>query len=182
MAEATTIARPYAKAAFAHASETNSLARWSAGLAAAAAVVADPRVAPLLGSPHVTTAQLADFILSILDEIGDSKPDDASRNFLRTLAENRRLGVLPEVAGLFNAMKDAAERTIDVELTSATALDERQNARIAASLEQRLGRRVRLLCTVNPALLGGAIVQAGDLVIDGSLRSQVDRLRYELTA
>jgi len=182
MADRTTIARPYAKAAFAHASAAAALTEWSDTLTAAASVVGDPAVARLLTSPHVAPGKLADLVLAVLGDIPGKVPDDARRNFIHTLAEARRLGVLPEISRLFIAMKDDAERLIDVQVTSAIALDEQQKARLAASLEKRLHRRVRLQCAVDPALIGGAVLRAGDLVIDGSLRSQVDRMKYELTA
>jgi F-type H+-transporting ATPase subunit delta len=178
MADKTTIARPYAKAAFAHARAANALGAWSAALTNAAAVVADPRVRPLLTSPHVTSAQLAELV----NGIATRDLDDAGRNFIGALADNHRLGVLTEVAALFNSMKDEAERTIDVEVTSAATLNDAQRAELASSLEKRLKRSVRLNCAVDPALLGGAVLRAGDLVIDGSVRARLERLAHELTA
>ncbi|MGB8327352.1 MAG: F0F1 ATP synthase subunit delta [Steroidobacteraceae bacterium] len=182
MADKTTLARPYAKAAFAHANAAKLLGPWSAALAIAAQVVGDARVARLLTSPHVTAAQLADLVLSFMDAAAARGFDEAGHNFLGLLAENRRLGVLPEIAGLFNAMKDEAERSVDVEVTTAVPLDEKRKAALSASMEKRLQRRVRLHCTVDATLLGGAVLRAGDLVIDGSLRSQVDRMAHELMA
>lgn len=178
MADKTTIARPYAKAAFAHARATQALPAWATALANAAAVVADPRVRPLLTSPHVSAAQLA----ALLIDIAAGALDDAGRNFIRALAENRRLALLPEVSALFNHMKDDVERAIDVEVTSAAALNEAQRAELASSLEKRLARSVRLHCAVDPELLGGAVLRAGDLVIDGSVQAQLERLAHALTA
>ena len=177
MADKTTIARPYAKAAFAHARAAKALDAWSAALANAAAVVADPRVRPLLTSPHLTAAQLAELV----NTIATRDLDDAGKNFIRALADNHRLGVLTEVAALFNSMKDEAERSVDVDVTSAAPLNAAQRAELASSLEKRLKRSVRLNCAVDPALLGGAVLRAGDLVIDGSVRARLERLSHELT-
>lgn len=176
MPDKSTIARPYAKAAFAAAD--GRLGEWSEGLRRAAAAVCDPRVAALLNNPHVTAAQLTELIASItephLDEIG--------RNFIGVLADNHRLECLPEVAARFDELKAEAQGTIEVEVTSATALSEPQQRSLAGALERRLRRRVQLRCKLDPALIGGATVRAGDLVIDGSVRSKLERIAHQLTA
>jgi F-type H+-transporting ATPase subunit delta len=178
MAERTTTARPYAKAIFALARKGNTLAATSASLIRAAAVVADPRVRALLGSPHVTAPQLAEFVAGVtgpgLDEYG--------RNFISLLAQNRRLGFLPEIAALFEQMKADVENAVDVEVVSATALNSDQESRYAAALQKKLGRSVRLHTRVDGSLLGGAVLKAGDLVIDGSIKGRLERLATELTA
>jgi len=178
MAERTTTARPYAKAIFALSRKGNTLAATSASLIRAAEVVADPRVHALLGSPHVTAAQLAEFVTGVtgagLDEYG--------RNFIALLAQNRRLGFLPEIAALFEQMKADVENAVDVEVIAATALSPEQESRYAAALQKKLGRSVRLHTKVDGSLLGGAVLKAGDLVIDGSIKGRLDRLAVELTA
>ncbi len=181
MADRITIARPYAKAAFAHASAAKLLGPWSSALGVAATVVSDPGVLPLLTNPNVTRAELAELVISIVGEVEGAGLDDSLRNFIRDLASNQRLGLLPEVTALFNAMKDEAERTLDVEVSSAAPLEDGQRSELTASLEKRLARSIRLHCTVDPSLIGGAIIRAGDLVIDGSLRSRLDRFQYELS-
>ena len=169
MADRLTIARPYARAAFEEARKNGGLAPWSEALQAAAIVVKDPRVTPQ------ELAQLVDGIAAPqLGELG--------ANFVRTLADNHRLGYLPEIAELFDTLKDDAEGVADVTLTSATPLDETQRAKISAALERRLKRKIRLHCATDPALIGGAVLRAGDLVIDGSLRTRLERIAYELTA
>ena len=178
MADRRTIARPYARAAFEEARKNGGLAPWSEALQAAAIVVKDPRVASLLDNPRVTPEQLA----GLVDGIAAAPLGEHGANFVRTLADNRRLGYLPEIAELFDTLKDDAEGVADVTVTSAATLDEAQRARIAASLEQRLKRKVRLHCAVDPQLIGGAVLRSGDLVIDGSLRTRLDRIAYELTA
>src|SRR6516165_4531421 len=166
MADRLTIALPYARAAFEEARKDAGLAPWSEALQAAAIVVQDPRVASLLGNPRVTPEQLA----GLVDGIAAAPLGEHGANFVRTLADNRRLGYLPEIAELFDTLKDAAEGVEDVTVTSAAPLDEAQR------------RKVRLHCEIDPALIGGALLRAGDLVIDGSLRTRLERIAYELTA
>jgi len=178
MADKTTIARPYAKAAFEEARRQNRLGPWSEAVRAAAAVVKDPRVGSLLGNPRVTSSELAQLVIDIT---GPQLGDDG-RNFVRTLAENRRLACLPEISALFDALKDEAERVIDVSVTSAAPLDESQRKTLTTALERKLKRAIRMQCHTDPSLIGGAVLRAGDLVIDGSLRTQLDRITYELTA
>jgi F-type H+-transporting ATPase subunit delta len=178
MAERITTARPYAKAIFALARQNNSLAAAADGLALGAQVVADPRVHALLGSPHVTAPQLAELVNGIVGP----KLDEHGRNFISLLAANRRLGFLPEIAALYEQMKAEVENAVDVEVTSATALSPDQESRYAAALQKKLGRSVRLRTKVDQGLLGGAVLRAGDLVIDGSIKGRLERLATELTA
>ncbi|MBS0365870.1 MAG: F0F1 ATP synthase subunit delta [Proteobacteria bacterium] len=178
MADKLTIARPYARAAFEEAREQGKLDAWSGALHNAAAVVEDARVRALLGNPHVTPPQLAQFIGGIAgDGLGE-----AGGNFMRTLADNRRLPFLPEIAEQFDTLKDADQGVADVTVTSAVPLDAAQQDKLAAALQQRLKRKVRLHCTVDAELIGGAVLRSGDLVIDGSLRTRLARIAYELTA
>ena len=178
MADRLTIARPYARAAFEEARAHGRLAPWSEALQAAALVVRDPRVASLLDDPRVTPQQLA----QLVDDIAAAPLGEHGANFVRTLAANHRLGYLPEIAELFDTLKDDAEGVADVTVTSAGALDPAQRERITAALARRLKRKVRLHCETDPALIGGAILRSGDLVIDGSLRTRLNRIAYELTA
>jgi len=178
MADRLTIARPYARAAFEEARKNGGLAPWSDALQAAALVVQDPRVASLLDNPRVTPEELA----QLVDGIAAPKLGEQGANFVRTLADNHRLGYLPEIAEIFATLKDDVEGVADVTLTSASALDEAQRDKLQAALERRLKRKVRLHCQTDPALIGGAVLQAGDLVIDGSLRTRLERIAYELTA
>jgi F-type H+-transporting ATPase subunit delta len=178
MAEKTTIARPYARAAFEEAAGEAKLAPWSESLRAAATVVQDPRVQELLANPRVSAEALAQLLI----DAGGPGLDEHGRNFMRTLADNRRLSYLPEISALFDQLKDGAEGVVDVTVTTAVALESAQRAPLAAALERRLGRQVRLHCETDRALIGGAVVRAGDLVIDGSVRTRLDRIAYELTA
>ena len=180
MADRNTIARPYAKAAFRHARAASQLARWSDALQRGALTVTDARVAPLLGSPKTTPEQLAQLVSGIAAD-GSSAADTDIGSFVNTLAGNRRLGFLPEIAALFDALKDEAEGTVDVTVTSAAPLPVEQAGELTRALEARFGRKVRVELQVDPKLVGGAVLRAGDLVIDGSLKSRLERLAYELT-
>jgi F-type H+-transporting ATPase subunit delta len=172
MAERITIARPYAKAVFALASSQKRLPQWSEALQLAASVVADERVAALIHSPKVTPAQLAEFIAGI----GGKQFDEQAHNLLVTLADYRRLGFLPEIAAHYEQLRADAERTIDVTVTSAVELSTAQRDGFAAAMRKRLNREVRLHCEIDPTLLGGAVVRADDLVIDGSVRGSLTQL------
>ena len=178
MADKSTIARPYARAAFEEARGYKRLAAWSQALRNGAAVARDARVQNLLGNPHVPPAQLAQLVI----DIAGADLDQGGRNFVQTLAENHRLAYLPEISQIFDGLKDAEEGVIDVNVSSAASLDEKQKLTLAEALSRRLKRQVRLHCTVDATLLGGAVLQAGDLVIDGSLRARLHRIAYELTA
>jgi len=177
MAEKATIARPYAKAAFASARQHGTFDRWSSLLATASSVVQDERVAGLLSNPKVTPEQLS----GLIGDIGGQSLDEQTRNFLATLAANRRLALLPEIAVMFEALRAEAENTAEVHVTSAVQLDDAQQQRLAAALKKRLKRDVRLHVQVDESLIGGAIVRAGDFVIDGSLKARLDRMAVEMT-
>lgn len=172
MAEKATIARPYARAAFAYARKANALAAWGDALNTAGAVVADVQVKKLIGNPKVSSEQLLGFLADVLG----SKLDANVRNFFEELLRNRRLALLPEVAAMFEAMRNEVENVADVQVTSAVALNDAQRARLTDALKKRLKKDVRLHCDVNAELLGGAVIRSGDLVIDGSLRARLAAL------
>ena len=139
MAESATVARPYARAAFEFAQGAKALARWGDLLETAAMVVRDARVTALLGNPKVTTLALADFVLDIAGE----KADEHGRNFVRLLAQNQRLALLPEIAAQYALLRAAAENTVDVEVVSAIALSEAETEKFARALTRRLNRSAR---------------------------------------
>jgi len=178
VAERATIARPYAKAAFQYAREAKAFAAWSAGLGLAAAIVADERVAALASSPRWTAAELAGFVAGIAGDALDEK----MRNFLGVIAENHRLLLLPQIALQYEALRAAVENTLDVDVISAVTLNEAQSAKLGEALARRFRRQVRMHNSVDAALLGGVVVRAGDLVIDGSLKSRLENLATELTS
>ena len=176
MAERATVARPYAKAAFKYARDTNAVAGWSLGLKVAAEVVADPRVAALTKDPQWP----ADKLVGRISNLAGSDLDSSMENFLRVLAENRRLLLLPEISKHYEEMRAAVENTVDVEVVSAIPLNAAQEEKLSQALSTRLKRQVHMHNSVDAALLGGAVIRAGDLVIDGSLKGRLQRLATEL--
>ena len=178
MAERATIARPYAKAAFETALPARAFAQWSAGLHVAAEIVVDPRVTELVKNPELPTSDLAEFIIGV----AGGKLDAHMQNFVRVLAENHRLLLLPEILAHYEVLRAEVENTVDVEVISAVKLDAAQAEKLAAALNTRLKRKVNMRNSVDASLLGGAVIHAGDLVIDGSLKGRLQRLRTELTS
>jgi F-type H+-transporting ATPase subunit delta len=178
VAERATIARPYAKAAFEYARDGGAFAAWSQGLKTATEIVADPRVAALTKSPASTSEELA----ALITEVAGAKLNAGMQNFVRVLSENHRLLLLPEISTHYEELRSAVENTVDVEVISAVPLDAAQAEKLSAALTKRLKRQVRMQNSVDPTLLGGAVVRAGDLVIDGSLKGRLERLTTDLTA
>lgn len=170
MSQAITLARPYARAAFQLAQAEGKLPAWSNLLGFAAQVAAHPDVQALVGHPKVDDQAL----VAIVQPKGEVDP--AFQRFLAELAANGRLALLPEIAGLYDQFRAEAERVVKATVTSAVPLDADAVARIAASLRKRFGRDVALETAVDPSLIGGAVVDAGDVVIDGSIRTKLARL------
>ncbi|MBE0510244.1 MAG: F0F1 ATP synthase subunit delta [Chromatiales bacterium] len=177
MAEMTTIARPYAQAIFSLAQEKGELAKWSEMLQFAAAVAADAEMIALIKSPVIDNAQLTQIFIDIC---GDRLNDDG-QNTIRVLAGNDRLALLPEVAALYEVERAAVEGTIVAEVISAVALTEAQMQGIIAALSKRLGRGVTLECKTDESMLGGAVIRAGDMVIDGSVTGKLIKLSHAMT-
>jgi len=175
MSQALTFARPYARAAFSTAREENQLAAWSAALGFSAQVAADPKVVSLLLNPTLTQEQA----VALLSPQGASA---SQSRFLTVLAEARRLPLLPEIAGLFDQLKAEAERVVRAKVTSASALPDGELEVIKAALARRFGREVEVETAVDASLIGGAVIDAGDVVIDGSLRGKLDRLQTALAS
>jgi len=175
MSQALTLARPYARAAFSLAREAGSLPAWSSAFAFAAQVAADPRVAALLGNPRLTQAEAVALLLP-------EGADDVFARFLAVLAENRRLPLLPEIAGLYDELRFEAERVVKATVTSAAALPASELDTIKAALRKRFGRDVEVDTAVDESLIGGAVIAAGDVVIDGSLKGQLARLQSALAS
>ncbi|MEM9384110.1 MAG: F0F1 ATP synthase subunit delta [Pseudomonadota bacterium] len=178
MADHATIARPYARAAFDVANGAGQLGVWADVLNIAAAAVADPTVQALLDDPSRDPAAQAELLLGLFPEA----PGSEAGNFLRLLADNERLEALPDVATQFAEMKAAAEHTLEVEVVSVEPIDEQARTALANALRARLGREVQLNNTLDPEIIGGVVVKAGDLVIDGSARARLDRLASTLRA
>ena len=176
MAEAATIARPYAKAAFMSARDTKTLAAWSEALRFGAAFLAHSKVPDLLTNPKFTDDQL----VTLFAGLGGKEIDAHWQNFVRLLAHNKRLEVLPEIAGQYEMLRTQYENELDVEVTSAVPLNEAHQAKLTAALTRRFKRNVRMTTAVDPGLLGGAVIRAGDLVIDGSMSGRLHRLASDL--
>ncbi len=172
MAEKSTIARPYAQAAFDIARADGKLAGWSEMLQALAAVAADPAMQAVIADPAVDD----EVVNGLFFDLCGNVLDDKGRNFVRVLTENGRLEVLPEIAALFEEQRAEAEKTVAAEVISAFPLSDAQQQEIVAALKKRLGRDVSLETKVDASIVGGAIVRAGDLVIDASVNSQLEKL------
>ena len=177
MAEKATVARPYAKAAFAHARDKNTLDAWSGWLGTARAVVMSAEFKAFESSPGVGRQQLKELVASVCGDALDAN----ARSLLDLLAENGRIDYLPEIAVHFDELKAEHQNVADVEVVSAAELNDAQRERLTQALRARLRRDVRLHCTVDPALIGGAVVRSGDMLIDGSLANKLQRLDIELT-
>lgn len=177
MSELTTIARPYAKAAFDYAVENNTVPQWQEMLAFAAAVAGNDAIEAIL-----TGSMAADKLADVFVNVCGEQLDQNGQNLIKVMAENGRLQALPEVSELYDAFKAEYDKQIDVDVTSAVELNDAQQSELSASLEKRLARKVKLNCNVNPDLVAGVIIKAGDTVIDGSVRSKLNRLSDALQA
>jgi F-type H+-transporting ATPase subunit delta len=171
MSELTTIARPYAKAAFDFAVEKQQLDEWSQMLAFAAEVTKNEEMSELL-TGSASANNIADIYIAICGE----QFDENGQNLIKVMAENGRLKAFPDVYEQFIVLKKEYEKSIDVDVISATELSDQQLADISSKLELRLERKVKLNCSVDETLLGGVVIRAGDLVIDNSARGRLSRL------
>ncbi len=172
MAEIATLARPYANAAFDIAKSNDRLAKWSRMLNLLAATAATDEARALIGSPTLPDEAKAHRLNDVLrDEL-----DADGRSFVLVLGANKRLGLMPEIAAQFEALKAAAEKVLDVEIAAAVALSAAQRETYAEALAKRFEQEVSVTATVDESLLGGAVIRAGDTVIDGSVRGRLTRL------
>jgi F-type H+-transporting ATPase subunit delta len=178
MAEPSTIARPYAEAVFKVAAEQGKLADWSAALADLSGVVANERIQAAIADPNFAPAKVAGLIISVL--AGRLSGD--AENLVRVLAENGRLELLPGIRVQYEALKNEREGVLDVEVFTAFEMDSSQLADLAGRLERKTGRKVRARVTVDSSLIGGARIEIGDKVIDGSARAQLVALENALKA
>ncbi len=176
VAERTTLARPYAVAVFRLASETSSLQRWGDMLAYYAIAVADKNLIFALGDPSMTGEQIDALLVSLLEDINDQE-----QALISILRENGKLLLLPEISALFNELRASAEGTIDASVVSAFALDEAQISKLSKMLKKELDRDVNIKASVDPSIIGGVIIRAGDTVIDGSVAGSLKDLTSYLT-
>lgn len=172
MAELSTLARPYAKAAFEYAVKANDLAGWSKQLALAAAVAQADSMVKVLASPALTSAQQANMFVDVCgEELGDKV-----KNFVKVLAENKRLGLLPHISALFEEFKANREKSVDVEVSSVYELGDDIKQSLAGKLSTVLDREVNINTTIDKELIGGVVIRAADVVIDGSVRGRLAKL------
>ena len=178
MAEPSTVARPYAEAAFRLADEAGALARWSEMLAALAMVAVDPRVHSAAADPRLSDAQRAGVFISVLS----GRLSGEAENFLRVLAQNDRLALLPQIREQFEMLKNEREGVVEAEVQSAFELSDVQLKDIVQRLEKKTGRKIRARVAVDRELIGGVKILLGDKVIDGSARAQLAALEAALKA
>ena len=178
MAELSTLARPYAKAAFEYAVEAKDLQGWSDSLSLAASVAQQSAVEKLLSSPSANAAKQAN---AVCDICGDQLAT-ASQNFISILSENRRLQLLPQISQQFEIMKANLEKAVDVDVVAAADLDATQQEALSDALSAKLERKVNLQVSLDKSLLGGAVIRAGDTVIDGSIRGRLTKLAESLNS
>jgi len=176
MQENLTIARPYAQAAFAHAQGEGSIPAWSDALAYLSAVVSDDDMRRVISDPRVGRQRAVDLLL----EVGGAKFTGSFRNFVKVLSASHRLGIVPEVAELFEEQRAAAENVVNAEVVSAYELEPHETQRIASALQSRLKKEVRVAQRVEPDLIGGAVVRVGDMVYDVSIRGGLTQLANQL--
>lgn len=179
MADLSTLARPYAKAAFELAQESKRFKEWGEALNALSAVVKSPEVSGFIGHPALLKSDLADVLSKAL---GDTGLGDQGASLVKLLVENNRLKSAPFIAEQFEAMRAEAESRVDVEITSATSIAPAQQEKLADAVSKRLSRDVVVSWKTDESLVAGAVIRAGDLVIDGSVKGELEKLRTALTS
>jgi F-type H+-transporting ATPase subunit delta len=177
MSNVTTLARPYAKAAFDLAEADNATGRWNEMLDLASALVSEESLANLLHNPEVSGSQIVEMLSGIAGEAFDNR----FRDYLTVLAINKRFPLLPEIAGLYQKLREEADRLLRVKVVSAFALDDDQATRLKDALARRFEREILLESEVDSSIIGGAVIYAGGQVIDGSLRDRLTKLSNSLS-
>lgn len=172
MAELSTLARPYAKAAFQAAVEAGALEQWSEMLTFSSAVAQNEDVVSVLSNPGLTGQQQAQTVI----EVCGDKLNEAGKNLISVLAENKRISLLPQILEQFETLKAEQEKSVDVEIISAFEVAENTKQKLTQALKAKLDKDVRVTTSVDESLVGGAIIRAGDLVVDGSVRGKLAKL------
>ena len=172
----TTIARPYAEAAYGRAKELGQVQDWSDALGLLSGITDDPDMARQIANPNVPRARVRDILLEIA---ADAVPGEVA-NLVRLLADNARLAAIPEISALFEVSREADQGVSQVMVRSAFPLDDAQQKQISEAMARRLGGQVDLAVQEDAALLGGIEIRAGDLVIDDSVRGKLDQLSHAL--
>ena len=179
MSDFETAARPYARAIFELADEQGKLQGWQGNLELAASIAADKAVSALLHQPAMIASELAGLFTSVMRDAG-AESDEHFDNLIALLAENGRLAALPAIAAQFEVLKREAEGKIEVRVRSAQELTDEQRQQITTSMAKRLGKEVTITTEIDDSLIAGAIVTAGDLVIDGSASGRMYKLALAL--
>jgi F-type H+-transporting ATPase subunit delta len=174
--ETSSIARPYAEAVFAHAKEQDKLALWSEMLEFLAIVVNDTAMMSVIVNPAFDEKSLTALLL----DIGGGRLSDECQNLVKLLVANKRVPVLPEIAAQFEALKNQSEGTIDVVITSAFEMKPAQEKLITDALKKKFSRQVNISNETDASLIGGVRIKAGDMIIDGSIKGQLQKLANEL--
>jgi F-type H+-transporting ATPase subunit delta len=177
MAERATLARPYANAVFDLAQEAGELDLWSRQLAFLAIATTDITVSALIDTPSVSDEQKAFRLQELVRDVSTS----LVANFIQVLAENKRLPLLPEISKQFEALKAEAEKVLDVEITSTVVLTDEELSSFTRALEQRFDRNINVSTAIDETLIGGAVIRAGDTVVDGSVRGKLGKLAEALS-
>ncbi len=184
MADSHTLARPYARALFDLANASGKLEQWSSALSSAALIASNSDVTALIDNPRVDQAAQLSVLTDLIGQAGESYllngQDAEGTNFLKLLIENNRVAILPEIAQLFEALKAATENVVEATITTATELSDSQISTLQHALSAKLGQRVTVSTEIDQDLIGGAVIRAGDFVIDGSVRSQLAKLANTL--
>ncbi len=179
MADFETAARPYARAIFELASDEGKLQQWQDNLSVAALIASDSNMQATIVQPAILAKQLSELFVSVVSAAGVDADADF-RNLIALLAENGRLAALPAIATAFATLKQEAEGKIEVKVRSAMELSPKQQQKIASSMAKRLGKKVSISTEIDASLIAGAIITAGDLVIDGSASGRLDKLTIAL--
>lgn len=174
--DTSTIARPYAEAVFACAMESGKLDSWAEELSLLAGLVSDPSLHQVVADPLFGRANLTDLLL----EICGDKLDQEGKNLVKLLVQNNRLAVVPEMVEMFQKLKDESQQILKVHVTSAFALNPTQEKNIADALKARFGREIVITSEMDPEMIGGVHIRAGDTVIDGSVKGRLRQLANEL--
>jgi len=177
MSSLTTLARPYAKAAFELAEAGNDLAGWDGMLTLAEVIASEESIAGLLENPLVGAAR----VVKLMTDIGGEHFNEKFRDFISVLGSNGRLPLLPEISVLFRRLRQEAEKRLHVRVVSAVPLEEDQTSRMRDALARRFESEIELESEIDPAVLGGAVIYAGDQVIDGSLLGRLHKLEQNLS-
>lgn len=172
----TTIARPYAKAAFEQAQQEGAMEQWSTLLKTLGSIVNAPQMRNVVNSPKVSHKQLLELISSVYG----AKLSDTTTNFIRVLIKANRLRIASHISTLFEEKRAQAEGRVEINVVSAYELDSEQTRRIADVMGKRTGKKINISSVVDKSLIGGLIIRAGDSVIDASIRGRLTKLRNDL--